>query len=287
MNLKDFSFITSQYLLPHHLLSRLVGYFAESELSFIKKPLMNFFLNRFGIDLSEAERESVNDYKNFNDFFTRSLKADIRPIEGNTNEFVSPVDGAVSQFGTIHDNALIQAKGRTYRLTDLLGGDTAQAELFADGEFATLYLSPKDYHRIHMPIAGKLVKTTFIPGKLFSVNQLTAENVPNLFARNERLVCEFETEKGTIIMVLVGAMIVASIETVWSGIVAPFQRKISQQLLESRKLDFERGEEIGRFRLGSTVILLTQKGALQWNDQIKNEANVKLGQILQAQVSDN
>jgi phosphatidylserine decarboxylase len=282
MNLKDFTFIASQYLLPHHLLSRVVGYFAESESSFIKKPLMNFFLNRFGIDLSEAERENVSDYKNFNDFFTRSLKADIRPIEGNSNEFVSPVDGAVSQFGTIEDNALIQAKRRSYRLTDLLGGDTAQAKLFAEGEFATLYLSPKDYHRIHMPIAGKLVKTTFVPGKLFSVNQLTAEHVPNLFARNERLVCEFETDKGTVIMVLVGAMIVASIETVWSGIVAPFQRKISQHQFESRKLDFERGEEMGRFRLGSTVILLTQKGALQWNDQIKNGANVKLGQILQA-----
>lgn len=283
MNLKNFTFIASQYLLPHHLLSRVVGYFAESELVFIKKPLMNFFLNRFGIDLSEAEREHVNDYKNFNDFFTRSLKSEVRTIEGSKNEFVSPVDGAVSQFGTIHNKALVQAKGRSYRLTDLLGGDTAQAAKFIDGEFATLYLSPKDYHRIHMPIAGKLVKTTFVPGKLFSVNQLTAEHVPNLFARNERLVCEFETERGTVIMVLVGAMIVASIETVWSGIVAPFQRKISQHLFESRSLDFERGEEIGRFRLGSTVILLAEKDALHWNDQIKNGANVKLGQLLQAE----
>ena len=248
---------------------------------------MNFFLNRFGINLSEAEREQVNDYKSFNDFFTRALKPGIRPIEGENNEFVSPVDGAVSQFGTIHNKALIQAKGRTYRLIDLLGGDTAQAEKFAEGEFATLYLSPKDYHRIHMPIAGKLVKTTFVPGKLFSVNQLTAAHVPNLFARNERLVCEFETERGTVIMVLVGAMIVASIETVWSGVVAPFQRKISQHQFESRQLDFTRGEEMGRFRLGSTVILLTQKDTLQWHEQIKKDAHIKLGQILQADTTNN
>lgn len=283
MNIKELSFIASQYLLPHHLLSRVVGFFAESEISFIKKPLMNFFLQRFGIDLSEAKRESIHDYSNFNDFFTRTLKDNIRPLEGADEEFVSPVDGEVSQFGTIHNEALIQAKGRDYRLVDLLGGDSTQANKFKDGEFATLYLSPKDYHRIHMPLAGKLVKTTFIPGKLFSVNQLTARHVPNLFARNERLVCEFETAQGPVIMVLVGAMVVASIETVWSGIVAPFQKKIMQQTFEPKSLNFERGEEIARFRLGSTVILITQKDAINWHQNISNGAPVKLGQRLQSE----
>ncbi|MBU2863699.1 phosphatidylserine decarboxylase [Reinekea forsetii] len=282
MNLKNISFIASQYLLPHHLLSRVVGYFAESELTFIKKPLMQFFLDRFGIDLTEAKRENINEYKNFNDFFTRALKDGIRPLAGSNNEFISPVDGEISQFGSIEDQTLVQAKGKSFRVVDLLGGDSTQAQKFSGGEFATLYLSPKDYHRIHMPVSGKLVKTTFIPGKLFSVNQLTAQHVPNLFARNERLVCEFETEHGPVIMVLVGAMIVASIETVWSGIVAPFQRKISQHSFETKKLDFERGEEVGRFRLGSTVILLTQKDALNWHEDIAPGATVKLGQLLQA-----
>lgn len=282
MNFKDFSFIAGQYLLPHHLLSRFVGVFAESEWSFIKLPLMRFFLNRFQIDLSEAQRESITDYRNFNDFFTRALKDNARPIEGSADDWVSPVDACISQFGRISEGKLIQAKGKSYTLADLLGGDVLAAKQYEGGEFATLYLSPKDYHRIHMPLDAKLVKTTFVPGKLFSVNPLTAQTVSRLFARNERLVCEFESEKGNFIMVLVGAMVVASIETTWSGIVAPFQKKIIQQSLNSASLDFNKGEEMGRFRLGSTVILAFQKDQIQWHEQITHGATVKLGQKINA-----
>ncbi len=278
--MKNALFLLSQYLLPHHLLSRFVGLFAESELPFIKFPLMKFFLTRFGIDLTEAERESIKEYRTFNDFFTRALKKEARSIEGSPTDWVSPVDGCVSQFGRITKDQIIQAKGKSYSLTALLGGDSTTAKHYEDGEFATLYLSPKDYHRIHMPLSAKLIKTTFVPGKLFSVNGLTAQNVDNLFARNERLVCEFESANGRFIMVLVGAMIVASIETTWSGIVAPFQRKISQQSLSSTLLDFDKGEEMGRFRLGSTVIMVFEAEKMHWNEKIKIGANVKLGQRL-------
>jgi phosphatidylserine decarboxylase len=161
-----------------------------------------------------------------------------------------------------------------------MGGEATAASRYEGGEFITLYLSPKDYHRIHMPLAAKLVKTTFVPGKLFSVNPLTASHVSRLFARNERLVCEFESSEGRFVMVLVGAMVVASIETTWSGIVAPFQRKITQQILNSKSLDFKKGEEMGRFRLGSTVIMAFEKDKMHWNQEIKNNANVKLGQQL-------
>jgi len=280
LNFKDRLFLTAQYALPHHAISRFVGYFAESEISFIKYPLMKFFLNRFGIDLSEAEREDIQQYSNFNDFFTRALKKNARTQEGDEHTWTSPVDGAISQFGAIEDGELVQAKGKNYSLTDLLGGDTSTAKHYAGGEFMTIYLSPKDYHRIHMPLNATLIKTTFIPGKLFSVNPLTARSVSNVFARNERLVCEFESSKGRFIMVLVGAMVVASIETTWSGIVAPFERKIVQQTLNNSELNFLKGEEMGRFRLGSTVVMAFEKDQICWNSQIKNDATLKLGQSL-------
>ncbi|WP_196160012.1 archaetidylserine decarboxylase [Reinekea sp. G2M2-21] len=278
--LQDFLFLALQYLLPHHLLSRLVGVLAESEWSIIKIPLMRFFLKRFGIDLSEAERERLEDYRNFNDFFTRALKPGRRPQQGTENSWTSPVDACVSQFGRMQGDQLIQAKGKTFTLPALLGGDQGMAQHYQDGEFITLYLSPKDYHRIHMPMKATLVKTTFIPGKLFSVNPLTAGHVDRLFARNERLVCEFESDQGRFLMVLVGAMIVASIETTWSGIVAPFERKIIQQSITASQLDFNRGEEMGRFRLGSTVIMVFEPGKMSWNEQIKIGANLQLGQLL-------
>lgn len=276
----DLLFIIGQYLLPHHLVSRLVGFFAESHRSFIKRPLMKFFVRRFGIDMSEAERESLEDYQNFNDFFTRSLKPGIRPIEGEPSDWVSPVDARISQFGPIQDGQIIQAKGRTYSVTQLFGGDSEMAAHYQQGEFITLYLSPKDYHRIHMPLRARLIKTTFIPGRLFSVNPLTANSIDRVFARNERLVCEFESVRGRFTMVLVGAMVVASIETVWSGIVAPFKRRIVQRSYQEPTLTFEKGEEMGRFRLGSTVILLIENNQISWHDDIGNEEIVRLGQRL-------
>jgi phosphatidylserine decarboxylase len=277
---KDTLFIAGQYLLPHHLFSRLVGILAESEWPWIRDPLIRFFLRRFDINLAEAEREQATDYHSFNDFFTRALKSDRRPIAGSAADWVSPVDGCVSQFGRIEAGRLIQAKGRDYSLRELLGGDTAMAEQFDQGEFATLYLSPKDYHRIHMPMAARLVKTRFIPGKLFSVNPLTADTVPRLFARNERLVCEFESPQGRFVMVLVGAMIVASIETTWSGVVAPWRRRIQEQTFDNPAPACDRGQEMGRFKLGSTVILAFEPGGIRWSEDIKQGASVSLGQRL-------
>ncbi|WP_320826334.1 archaetidylserine decarboxylase [Reinekea sp.] len=278
--LKDRLFIVAQYLLPHHLISRLIGVLAQSEQPWIKAPLIRLFLRRFDINLAEAEREEPNDYRSFNDFFTRALKADSRPSEGDAADWISPVDACISQFGRISAGRIIQAKGRDYSLSELLGGDTALAEHFEQGEFATLYLAPKDYHRIHMPMAARLVKTRFIPGKLFSVNPLTANTVPRLFARNERLVCEFDSPNGRFVMVLVGAMVVASIETTWSGVVAPWRRRIHEQAFDTPAPVFERGQEMGRFRLGSTVILAFEPDRMRWSAEIKKGANVKLGQRL-------
>ncbi|WP_320821534.1 archaetidylserine decarboxylase [Reinekea sp.] len=278
--LKNILFIGAQYLLPHHLISRLIGVLAQSKRHWIKDPLIRAFLRRFNINLSEAEREQPTDYSSFNDFFTRALKPDSRSLEGNADDWVSPVDACVSQFGRISAGRIIQAKGRDYSLSELLGGDTAMAEQFDNGEFATLYLSPKDYHRIHMPMAARLVKTRFIPGKLFSVNPLTASKVPRLFARNERLVCEFDSAQGRFVMVLVGAMVVASIETTWSGVVAPWQRRIEEQAFANPPPTFERGQEMARFRLGSTVILAFEPDRMRWSTEITTGASVKLGQRL-------
>ncbi|MDB2448896.1 archaetidylserine decarboxylase [bacterium] len=275
-------FVTSQYLAPHHLLSRLVGRLAASEWAPIRRTFIGLFARRFQVNMSEAEREQLSDYRSFNDFFTRALKANARPLPDDASRFICPVDGAVSQAGRIDAGQIFQAKGRDYSLTDLLGGDADQAQPFRDGQFATLYLSPRDYHRIHMPCDGRLIRTTFVPGRLFSVNGVTAEQVPNLFARNERLVCEFDTEHGRMILVLVGAMIVASIETVWAGIVAPAGRRIQHRHFGQDGPSFKRGEEMGRFRLGSTVIALFEADALEWDAGISAGQAVRLGQPINA-----
>lgn len=281
--LTDRLFVASQYLAPHHLLSRLVGRLAASEFAPIRRSFIGLFARRFQVNMNEAEREQLSDYRNFNDFFTRALKADARPLPADPKRMICPVDGAVSQAGTIEQGRIFQAKGRDYSLSELLGGDADQGSPFHNGRFATLYLSPRDYHRIHMPCDGKLIRTTFVPGRLFSVNAVTAEQVPRLFARNERLVCEFETDGGRrLILVLVGAMIVASIETVWAGIVAPAGRRIQHQHFGQDGPTLKRGEEMGRFRLGSTVIALFEDGALEWDAAISAGQPVRLGQPLNA-----
>lgn len=277
---KDSLFVASQYLTPHHALSRLTGWLAESEFGPIRDTFIRRFARHFDVDLSEAERSELSEYRNFNDFFTRALKPGVRPMPDAPDTLACPVDGAVSQAGRIESGRLFQAKGRDFTAAELLGGDTEQAKRFQDGQFATLYLSPKDYHRIHMPCDGTLVRTTFVPGRLFSVNTVTAERVPRLFARNERLVCEFDTDRGRMILVLVGAMIVASIETTWAGVVAPYQRDIIQHRYDEPSLHLKRGEEMGRFRLGSTVIMLFEKDAIEWSDAITPGAPVRLGQAL-------
>ena len=277
--MKNSLFIFFQRAVPQHLLSRLVGRLAECKNPWVKNHFIRWFNRQYQINMAEAVEENPLAYPNFNAFFTRALKPDARPIDHNPDLLVSPADGAISQLGKIEHGRIFQAKGRNYSLTTLLGGDLKRAEPFINGEFATIYLSPKDYHRVHMPISGVLRETVYIPGDLWSVNQVTAEGVDQLFARNERLVAIFDTEIGPMAMVLVGAMIVAGIEVVWQGQVAPAQK--TPLVLGKRYEDLitlTRGEEMGRFKLGSTVILLFGENALHWHRELSAGSDVKLGQ---------
>ena len=251
--------IALQYAMPKHLLSRLVGYLAAARLGFISHALINLFIKAYKINMAEAQFEKASDYASFNEFFTRPLKDGLRPINTDADVVCQPVDGAISQLGDIVDGKLIQAKNHNYSLQALLGGDAATAAPYAGGKFATIYLAPKYYHRIHMPIAGTLREMIYVPGDLFSVNPLTAENVPDLFARNERVVAVFDTELGPMALVLVGATIVASIETVWAGTVTPPTGKDvfrwTYPATGPQAVTLEKGAEMGRFKLGSTIIL--------------------------------
>lgn len=271
-------FVYSQYLTPQHGLSKFAGQLADSQHPLIKNRFINWFIKQYQVDMTEALIEDPEAYSSFNDFFTRALKPGARPIDEMSGTIVSPVDGAVSQLGRIQEKDIFQAKGQSFDLTRLLGGDPDTAKPFVDGEFATLYLSPKDYHRIHMPIDGKLKKTVYIPGKLFSVNPSTAQRVPQLFARNERFVAIFETELGPIAMVLVGAMIVASIETVWSGLIKRKGREpITNLYHDENPIHIKKGEEMGRFKLGSTVVLCFPKNTMQWNSTLHPESTIRMG----------
>ncbi|WP_163558893.1 archaetidylserine decarboxylase [Halomonas sp. NO4] len=240
-----------QYPLPHHLLSRLVGWLADCRLPWLKNRLIRAFIRVFRVDMGQALEPDPTAYPSFNAFFTRALTAEARPLgEG----VLCPADGTLSQFGAIEAGLLLQAKGHRYAMADLLGGDTEAARRYLGGSFATVYLSPRDYHRVHMPIAGTLTEMVYVPGRLFSVNAATTAHVPNLFARNERLVCHFDTEHGPMVMVLVGAMIVAAIETVWAGQVTPLSGTLQRTRFD-RPIHLARGEEMGRFKLGSTVVM--------------------------------
>lgn len=277
--LSDKLFIIVQHCLPQHLLSRLIGYLAETKISWLKNCLIRQFVGHFNVDMQEAERTDIESYINFNDFFTRALKTGARPIAGDMQGIISPADGAVSEAGTIENNTLIQAKGRSYKLTDLLGGNKALAEQFSNGSFATIYLSPRDYHRVHMPLDGKLLKTMYVPGKLFSVNQTTVDAVPDLFARNERLVCIFDSPAGPMAVILVGAMIVAGIETVWGGQVTPKPRQ-PISIDYPTAINLQKGDEMGRFKLGSTVIVLFAKDAAGWQADASPAATLQMGQLI-------
>lgn len=278
MNLDDL-FVYSQYLAPQHLISRGAGKIAECENTKFKNSLISWFIKKYGVNMNEAERQSPEDFKHFNDFFTRSLKADARSIDTSKNAIISPVDGAISQLGGIKQGQIFQAKGQSFSLVELLGGDVERAQPFMGGDFATIYLSPKDYHRIHMPITGTLKEMVYVPGKLFSVNPVTAENVPRLFARNERVVAIFDTELGPMAMVLVGAMIVASIETVWSGLVAPLKREVkSLRYGDHEQITLEKGAEMGRFKLGSTVVLAFPENKAQFIDSLQAGSGVRMGE---------
>jgi phosphatidylserine decarboxylase len=275
-------FVALQYLLPQHLLSRFIGVFASSKR--LKTLLIKSFIRRYGVNMGEALIEDPERYSSFNEFFTRELKPGVRPLANGSNAVFCPADGAISQIGDINKDQLLQAKGKHYSVSDLLGGDMEWAVRFYDGCFATIYLSPRDYHRVHMPVSGQLQKMLYIPGKLFSVNQVTANSVANLFARNERAVCLFSTEAGPMAVILVGAMIVAGIDTVWSGQVCPGagkrQIRISDYRDNTPPISISGGDEMGRFRLGSTAIVLFEPGAVSLDNSLESEAPVRVGQLL-------
>lgn len=272
-------FIISQYLLPQHLLSRLAGGLANCTWSWVKNPYITWFVKRYQVDMSEAAEENPTAYACFNDFFTRALKDGARPL-ADGDGVLCPADGAISQLGRIEHGRIFQAKGQSFSVLELLGGNPEHAALFQGGEFATVYLSPRDYHRVHMPLGGTLTDMIYVPGKLFSVNQTTAENVPELFARNERVVCLFDTPAGPMAVVLVGAMIVASVETVWAGLVAPPSRQLSSQRYGQAAPELARGAEMGRFKLGSTAIVLFGPDKVEWAKELAAGSAVRMGQAM-------
>ncbi|MGO1500227.1 MAG: archaetidylserine decarboxylase [Marinobacter sp.] len=276
----DKLFILSQYVTPQLAVSRAAGRLADHDRTpALKNRVVKWFVKRYGVDMSEAAEQDPTAYSSFNAFFTRALKPGIRPLADGENTFVSPVDGAISQLGQITGDRVFQAKGQSFSLVELLGGDAGRAQAFSEGEFSTIYLSPKDYHRIHMPMAGTLREMVYVPGKLFSVNPVTAENVPNLFARNERVACIFDTEAGPMALVLVGAMIVGSVETPWAGVVAPHGGGVKAVTYEGESaISLAKGEEMGRFRLGSTVVMVMPKGSVNWNAEQVAGKRVRMGE---------
>jgi len=271
------SFAALQRLLPQHGLSRFGGKLAQSRSPWLSRQLIRNFNRVYQVNLAEAQRESLNEYESFNDFFTRALKAGARPLPDDPLLLVSPADGAVSQAGAINHGQLLQAKDHSYALESLLGESAAD---FDGGSFVTIYLAPRDYHRVHSPVGGQLLKTRTIPGALYSVNASTENAIEGLFARNERLVCEFATDHGRVFVVLVGAMIVASIETVWPGPVSPYRRVQVTSYVNSAESDFciQRGAEIGRFLLGSTVIVCFEKDAVELAADVCSGRSIKMGE---------
>ena len=269
-------FTTLQQLVPQQKLSKVAGRLAASRHPYVKRTFIRSFAKAYNVSLDEYERQSLNAYESFNDFFTRELKEDARPIDTTADGIVSPADGVISQLGQINDHKMLQAKGRHYDVGQLLA-DSEDGRYFADGSFATVYLAPSNYHRVHMPFAGTLTKTRYVPGTLFSVNNTTAANVPDLFARNERLVCMFDTQYGKAAVVMVGAMIVAGIETVATGKIA----RTDDVQEANHDMRFEKGDELGRFYLGSTAIVILPKAAnADWESTMQADSFVKMGQLL-------
>lgn len=278
--MSDRAKVLLQHLLPKQALTRLAGRIARSPGGSLTTGLIRWFVDRYGVAMDEAENTDIASYKSFNDFFTRPLKAGARPIADA--EFVCPVDGAISQFGAIDDQHILQAKGHRFTTTELVGGDPELAGKFRHGSFANLYLSPRDYHRLHMPCDGRLTRMIHVPGALFSVNPVTARGVPNLFARNERVVCVFESPHyGPFAMVLVGATIVGSMATVWHGVVNPKRSKtVGEWTYSDRDIVLEKGAEMGRFLLGSTIVMLFQRGTIAFNRDWTPERPVRLGEAM-------
>ncbi|HYN53964.1 MAG TPA: archaetidylserine decarboxylase [Methylotenera sp.] len=277
-----------QHLLPKQAITGLAGKLANKKCGALTTKVIAWFVKRYNVNMAEAAEPNISSYQTFNDFFTRPLKVNARPIANA--DFICPVDGAISQFGKIDEDQIFQAKGHAYSTTALVGGDSNLAKKFENGHFACLYLSPKDYHRIHMPCSGTLKSMVYVPGALFSVNPTTAQGVPGLFARNERVVCEFDSaEHGSFIMVLVGATIVGSMATIWhdgvNGIVNPPRTSnFRVWSYENQNITLKQGNEMGKFLLGSTVVMLFEKEALQFNETWQAERAVKLGEIMATKI---
>ena len=269
-----------QYLLPKQLLTSLFGWLAKKQLGSVTTWIIQGFMKLYKIDLSEAKLENAKDYKTFNDFFARKLKEDARPIDSAVNSIVMPADGTISQFGTIQDNLLLQAKGHYYSLESLLACHSDMIKFFKNGSYATTYLSPKNYHRFHMPCDGVLREMIYVPGSLFSVSQATTECIPNIFARNERVICLFETDFGPMAQILVGATIVGSIEVQWEGCITPPREGIMKRWVYSGEVKLAKGQDMGCFKLGSTVITLFASNTIEFDSHLKVGNTTRVGQKL-------
>ncbi|WP_305907310.1 archaetidylserine decarboxylase [Methylomarinum sp. Ch1-1] len=281
MTIKEALTTYPQYILPHHFLSKLMAKLTHAECKIWKNLFIRLVIKLYHVDMNDAKEQNLDHFASFNHFFTRELKPGARTFPSETNAIACPADGAVSQAGIISDGQIFQAKGKSFSAIDLLGGDEQRAEAFADGVFSTIYLSPKDYHRLHMPLTGTLKEMVHIPGRLFSVNNATTNTVPGLFARNERVACIFDTDAGPMALVLVGAIFVSSVETVWHGVVTP------PTLSSVRHWDYqddaptlEKGQEMGRFNMGSTIIVLFGKDVAKWKEEFVAGKEVKLGETI-------
>ncbi len=281
--MSDRSAVLPQYLIPKQALTAFAGYVAGRERGWVTTEIIRRFVARYQVNMAEALNSDIASYATFNDFFTRALKPGARPLAAA--ELICPVDGAISQFGTIERDQIFQAKGHHYSTTAVVGGDAALAAQYQDGHFATIYLSPRDYHRIHMPCDGRLSRMIYVPGELFSVNPVTARGVPGLFARNERVVCVFESARGPFVLILVGATIVGSMATVWHGVVNPPRGGAVREWrypasADQPAVELKQGEEMGRFLLGSTVVMLFPRGPLRFNQEWAAGGSVRLGEVM-------
>jgi phosphatidylserine decarboxylase len=271
--------VLPQYLLPKGALTNFAGWVAGRKGGARTTRLIRWFVGRYNVNMDEALDPNIANYATFNEFFTRALRPDARPLANA--DFICPVDGRISQFGAIENDQIFQAKGHNFSTTALVGGDAALAARFQHGSFANLYLSPRDYHRIHMPCDGKLTRMIYIPGELFSVNPTTARGIPGLFARNERVVCVFDTASGPFVMTLVGATIVGSMATVWHGVINPPRLpKVTEWTYDDKNIVLKKGDELGRFLLGSTVVMLFPKDVLRFNPEWQPAGPVKLGEAM-------
>ena len=281
--MSDRSAVLPQYLIPKQALTAFAGYVAGRERGWVTTEIIRRFVAKYQVNMGEALNSDIASYPTFNDFFTRALKPGARPLADA--ELICPVDGAISQFGAIEHDQIFQAKGHRFSTTAVVGGDASLSAQYQDGSFATIYLSPKDYHRIHMPCDGRLRRMIYVPGDLFSVNPVTARGVPGLFARNERVVCVFESARGPFVLILVGATIVGSMATVWHGVVNPPRGGAVREWrypasAEQPAVELKQGDEMGRFLLGSTVVLLFPKGPLRFNPEWAAGRGVRLGEVM-------